>query len=194
MHHARRLVVGRLPVERCGIDRVDPGSAEVLDRNRYPGDSCTVTSTPPPREPEYSGYLDAVAKKLRLPFGTPEFVDRIATGTVNEAGRRTLYTLITTWDLAGGGPFAASTIGGAVSARTVDMLQKLFMNGVFDRVLAVLGADDVKFRASLCASQLVGLGMIRYAVKAEPIASMDVDRLVDAMAPTLQRYLTGPLN
>ncbi|CAM3125742.1 hypothetical protein [Skermania piniformis] len=148
----------------------------------------------PPQNPEFSGYLDAVAKKLRLPFATPELVDRIATGTVNEAGRRTLYMLITTWDLAGGGPFAASTVGGAVSARTIDMLQRMFMNGVFDRVLVALGADDVKFRASLCASQLVGLGMIRYAVGAEPIASMEVNRLVDAMAPTLQRYLTGPLS
>jgi hypothetical protein len=32
------------------------------------------------------------------------------------------------------------------------------------------------------------------AVRAEPIHSMDVDTLVDAVAPTLQRYLTGDLS
>jgi Tetracyclin repressor-like, C-terminal domain len=35
---------------------------------------------------------------------------------------------------------------------------------------------------------------MRYAVRAEPIHSMDVDTLVDAVAPTLQRYLTGELS
>ncbi len=48
------------------------------------------------------GLLDPVAKMLRLPFGTPEFIDKIVAGSVNQVGRRTLYMLITTWDAAGG--------------------------------------------------------------------------------------------
>jgi hypothetical protein len=36
--------------------------------------------------------------------------DPIVTGSVNEAGRRTLFMLITTWDAANGGPFAAGAI------------------------------------------------------------------------------------
>jgi hypothetical protein len=35
---------------------------------------------------------------------------------------------------------------------------------------------------------------MRYAVRSEPIHSMDVNALVDAVAPTLQRYLTGDLS
>ncbi len=42
------------------------------------------------------GLLDPVAKMLRLPFGTPEFIDKIVAGSVNQVGRRTLYMLITT--------------------------------------------------------------------------------------------------
>ena len=134
-----------------------------------------------------------MAKKLRLPFATPEFIDRIVTGSVNEAGRRTLFLLITTWDLAGGGPFAAGAIATAGLAKTVDNVQRLFVGPVFDPVLKRLGADRVKFRASLCTSQLVGLGILRYAVRTEPIASEKVQPLVDAMAPTLQRYLMGDI-
>jgi hypothetical protein len=52
----------------------------------------------------------------------------------------------------------------------------------------------VKLRASLCASQLVGIGIMRYAVRTEPLHSMSVDELVDAVAPTIQRYLTATLS
>jgi hypothetical protein len=41
------------------------------------------------------------------------------------------------------------------------------------------------------ASQLVGLVMTRYVLCIEPLASATADELVEALAPTLQRYLTG---
>jgi hypothetical protein len=145
------------------------------------------------REERSRGILDPVAKKLRLPFGTMEFIDRIVTGSVNEAGRRTLFMLITTWDLAGGGPFASSAMTAIGLAKTVDNVQGLFAGPVFEPLLKRLGADQIKFRASLCTSQLVGLGILRYAVRSEPIHSMKVQPLVDAIAPTLQRYLIGDI-
>lgn len=135
-----------------------------------------------------------MAKKLRLPFATPDFIDRIVTGSVNEAGRRTLFMLISTWDMAGGGPFAAGAIATVGLSKTVDNVQRLFVGPVFDPLLTRLGANRVRFRASLCTSQLVGLGILRYAVRSEPIASEKVQPLVDAMAPTLQRYLIGDID
>ena len=162
----------------------------MLDLCAVAGDPDTVT----PREKPSRGLLDPVARRLRLPFGTPEFVNKIISGAENQAGRRTLHMLITTWDLAGGGPFAASAIAGAGMAKTADIVQTLFIGPIFDPLLKALGADQIKFRASLCASQVVGLGIMRYAVRAEPIASMDVDTLVDAVAPTLQRYLLGEIS
>jgi hypothetical protein len=52
---------------------------------------------------------------------------------------------------------------------------------------------DALLRVVLCGSQIVGLGMARYVVRVEPLASMPVERLVALYAPTLQRYLTGEL-
>lgn len=145
------------------------------------------------REEPSRGFLDPVAKMLRLPFGTPEFIDRIITGSVNQVGRRTLYTLISAWDLAGGGPFAAGAVAGTGLAKTVEVVQGQFIGPVFDPVLRALGVDQVLLRASLCSSQLVGLAVMRYGVRVEPIHSMDVDKLVDAVGPTLQRYLVGDI-
>lgn len=138
-------------------------------------------------------FLDPVARALRLPFSTPEFVDRIITGSVQQVGRRTLHTLITAWDFAGGGPFATTALAGTGLAKTVEVVQNQFIGPVFNPVLRALGADQVLLRASLCSSQLVGVGIMRYGVRVEPIHSMSVERLVDAVGPTLQRYLVGDL-
>ena len=147
-----------------------------------------------PRENPLRGILDPVARKLKLPFATPDFIDRIIRGGANQAGRRTLQMLLTTWDATGGGPFAASAIATAGLAKTVEVAQSLFIGPVFDPLLKALGADQITFRASLCASQVVGIGIMRYGVRVEPIHTMDVDTLVDAVAPTLQRYLVGEIS
>jgi hypothetical protein len=39
---------------------------------------------------------------------------------------------------------------------------------------------------------MVGLAMIRYVLKLEPLASADADTVATAIGPTLQRYLTEP--
>jgi Tetracyclin repressor-like, C-terminal domain len=146
-------------------------------------------------EEEPSSWLrDPVSRLLRIPWSTRDFISQIVSGSANQAGRRTLQMLLTTWDMAGGGPFAASAVTTTGLAKTVDIVEKSLTVPVFSPLLKKLGADKVKLRASLCASQLVGLGIMRYAVRSEPIHSMDVDTLVDAVAPTLQRYLTGDLS
>ena len=44
-------------------------------------------------------------------------------GGVDQAGRRTLQLLITTWDAAGGGPFAASAIASTGLAKTAGVTE-----------------------------------------------------------------------
>jgi hypothetical protein len=43
------------------------------------------------------------------------------------------------------------------------------------------------------ASQMMGLIFMRYLLQVEPIASMPAAEVVAIYAPTIQRYLTGPL-
>ncbi|MFY2860682.1 hypothetical protein ACOJVU_13080 [Mycobacterium sp. THU-M104] len=142
----------------------------------------------PPRR-----IFDPAAKMLHLPLGTPEFIDRIVIGSIQQVGRQTLRMLITTWATAGGGPFAASTVASTGMAKTAEIVEAVFIGPVFGPLLSALGADKVVLRASLCAAQLVGLGIVRYGLCSEPLHSMSVDDLVDAIGPTLQRYLVGDI-
>jgi AcrR family transcriptional regulator len=56
-----------------------------------------------------------------------------------------------------------------------------------------LTTEDRELRAGLVASQLFGFMMMRYVWKIEPIASLPDEDAVAALAPTIQRYLDGPL-
>jgi hypothetical protein len=42
-------------------------------------------------------------------------------------------------------------------------------------------------------SQLAGLGLTRYILRLEPLASANADDVVNWVGPTVQRYLTGDL-
>jgi AcrR family transcriptional regulator len=55
------------------------------------------------------------------------------------------------------------------------------------------GGADAAHRAGLVSSQLLGLALTRYIVALPPVAEMDVNTLVESVAPVLQYYLTGDL-
>jgi hypothetical protein len=50
---------------------------------------------------------------------------------------------------------------------------------------------DRDLRAGLITSQLMGLALGRYVLSFPELSRPAADRLVRAMAPTIQRYLTG---
>ena len=61
--------------------------------------------------------------------------------------------------------------------------------------VSALGVDDHDrlVRSGLIASQLIGMALMRYVWKIEPIASMSHDEVLDAVAPNLQRYIDADL-
>ncbi|WP_256076712.1 TetR/AcrR family transcriptional regulator [Streptomyces sp. BpilaLS-43] len=61
--------------------------------------------------------------------------------------------------------------------------------GLLDRIAADLDVPDPALRAELAASHMIGTAVLRYVVRAEPLASADPERIVAMVAPTLQRYL-----
>jgi hypothetical protein len=56
-----------------------------------------------------------------------------------------------------------------------------------------LGIDRPEHRMPIVASQVIGVILLRYVLRVEPLASMSSEQVVATYAPTVQRYLTGPL-
>ena len=73
------------------------------------------------------------------------------------------------------------------------MRREFVAETLFEGVAAGLDVDRPWTRAALCASQLVGLGVLRLVVVGEPLASTSEHDVVALVAPTLQHSLTDPL-
>jgi AcrR family transcriptional regulator len=130
---------------------------------------------------------------MDLPMDPSVVVARILDGAPELAGERLVRTFLSVWDPTRGGPFVAMLRSVSSHEHAATMMREFVTDRIFGPLAAALESDQQLLRATLCGSQVVGLGMTRYVIKLDPIASADVETLVAAIGPTLQRYLTGPI-
>lgn len=71
------------------------------------------------------------------------------------------------------------------------MLRQFLFREVFHRIAQGLGVPDGELRATLAATQVVGLMVVRYGVRAEPLASASIDEVAKRVGPVIQWHLMG---
>ena len=107
-------------------------------------------------------------------------------------GARLVHFFLDTWDSPAGSPLLGVIRSVVSSERAAEVLRDFVSREVLGRLAEALELDQPQLRASLAASQLIGLAMLRYVVKLEPIASATAEELATWLGPTLQRYFTDP--
>ncbi|RJQ88150.1 TetR/AcrR family transcriptional regulator [Amycolatopsis panacis] len=130
---------------------------------------------------------------LKLPFSPYELVTELRAGPDDELGYRIVRTFLTRWDGAGGDQFQA-LIRSFTDHEVANSVLHSFFSGFFAELVSGIGVDREAFRTTLCASQIVGMGLVRYVAAFEPMANAEVETLVAAVGPTVQRYLTGTID
>ncbi len=130
---------------------------------------------------------------LKLPFNPKELVDRLLDGDVDDIGARIVRNFVTIWDNTGGGVFTALIRSITSHEQAAHVLRDFLVKHIVGRVLNSVGPDRHELRATLVGSQLVGMGMVRYVAQFEPLASTDIEMMVAAVGPTIQRYITGDI-
>jgi AcrR family transcriptional regulator len=138
-----------------------------------------------------SGLLDAAL------VPPPDWTDAIATAAaapIHRRGAALVQTMIAAWEAPASEEFLRSTI--LTAAHEPIALQRLATNfavHILDAVSAKLDDDERLIRASLAATQIVGLAMMRYVWKVGAIATIPTNQAIALVAPTVQRYLNGRL-
>lgn len=133
------------------------------------------------------------AAAAELPLDVTEIVRPLLEGSVEELGERIVRTFLGLWDSKGPSPLVAMIRSATSNESAATMLREGVTHLILDRVARSLDRPDPHLRASLVGSQMIGLAFARYVVKVEPLASAEQETLVKAIAPTVQRYLTGDL-
>ena len=144
----------------------------------------------------FKGKDELFASSVELPADPEQVLAGVETLEPEARAEALVRAVVRLWE----GPaqpglvaFVRGTIGS--KAKTA-LLRETVSRTILSRVMVgVQGpAEEVRLRGNLVATQVVGLMLLRYVIRLEPLASADQEEVVRLVAPTIQRYLTGNLN
>jgi AcrR family transcriptional regulator len=192
---------------RTGRRAGDPGTREAIltaARQRFAAQGYTAATiraiaTDANVDPAlilhyFGNKVDLFAAAMALPASPGVMVAALADVPDDQLGEAILTGVVELWEQP---DFLDAWLGLLRSAMTDDkamtMLQEFLGNAVLGPVGERLGGADAARRVALVASPIVGLGMTRYILRVEPLASAPRTEILTTVGPTLQRYLTGRL-
>jgi AcrR family transcriptional regulator len=133
-------------------------------------------------------FIEAMA----IPVDPRQIAAQILDGPLEEIGRRVATVFLGLWESPEGAQRMKALFR---SILTSDEVARMMREGIGQMIIQpisqVLDVPDAQLRVGLVASQLVGAAIVRYLVGLEPVASVDVETLIDRLAPVLQQHLTG---
>ena len=131
---------------------------------------------------------------LEVPLDPRAILKRVMAHDPGEMGVTIARAFLDAWEPE---DTRSSLIAMLRSAMTNDtamaLIRDFLWRRIFTPLTTMLGVPDADVRATLMGSQLIGLAMVRYIARMEPLASLPKDRVVAAIGPNVQRYLTGHL-
>jgi AcrR family transcriptional regulator len=144
----------------------------------------------------FFGSKDGVlVAALSVDMQPAERIPELMAGDPDALGERIVGYFLGVWEGSESGEVLVAMLRAAMtSERAAALLREFIGSQVLSRVAEALGAEDAQLRATLMSSQLLGIAMLRYILRFEPLASAPPEAIVAAYAPTLQRYLTEPLH
>jgi AcrR family transcriptional regulator len=139
-----------------------------------------------------AGLLEAA---IEWPFDPDVEIPRLLADGPEHVGTRLAELLVDTWDREGSRNAIMTLLASATAEpRAAELLRTFLQLRLYGPLTAGLGVDRPELRGELCAAQMLGLGLARYVLRFEPLASASGSQVVAWAGPALQRYLTGPLD
>ena len=131
---------------------------------------------------------------FELPLDPAEVVARTLAGPAARAGRCVIEIFLECWREEAGRNQILMLLDQATSdPQAASLLHEFLIEDMLMPLVDALGGDMPRVRAGLVSAQLTGIGLSRYRYGLVSPSEVDDERLIDAVAPTLQRYLTGSL-
>jgi AcrR family transcriptional regulator len=131
---------------------------------------------------------------LELPVRPSEVFARGAAAGLDQIGATVVRAFLEAWEPPEERLRLMAMLRSAMTNDTaMAKIRGLLVREIFGPITQTLGVPDAQFRATLVGSQFIGLAIMRFVGRVEPLASASVDELVAAIGPTVQRCLTGEI-
>ena len=136
---------------------------------------------------------DLFLAALELPVDPRQILLPALAGGLDGVAERLLRAFLSAWDDPELQPRLVAVVRGVMDPAGSKLITEGFLPVVLQPVAEALGIDRPELRMPLVASQVMGLILMRYVLRVEPLASLPPGQLVATYAPTIQRYLADPL-
>ncbi len=133
-------------------------------------------------------------RALELPISPGTLLPALLADDRERLGEHVVMGFLTVWEDPANRPIFMAMLRSIVSnEQAAELVRRLLVKEVFGPLATALGVPDAELRATLAGSQFIGLALMRYVGRVEPLASADLDTVAAAVGPTIQRYLTGAI-
>jgi AcrR family transcriptional regulator len=125
---------------------------------------------------------------MELPVNPIEKIAGVVADGPDGMAERLLRTFLNAWDPHREvfSTLVRTTLGGGDT--DAPMLQ-LARNVLITSLLEVIEGDDRELRATLIASEIIGMATLRYVAKLEPLTDAAIEDVVAAYAPSMQMLI-----
>lgn len=131
---------------------------------------------------------------VEFPSDPAAVLEPVRTCPLDELAATTLRQILQVW-ASPAGPSVIARFRQALTSGEDELVRDLLTSVILAPIRERLrgAGDDVDLRLTLFASQVAGLLVTREILALPPLRAADIDALVAAVAPNLQRYLTGAI-
>jgi AcrR family transcriptional regulator len=135
-----------------------------------------------------------LAEAVEWPFDPEVEMPKLLVEGRHHAGRHLVELFVKVWDDEGSRhPVLVLLRAATTEPQAAEMLREFMSRRLYPPLMEHLRVDQPELRSDLVVSQLLGLGLVRYVLGLEPLASAKPADVVTWISPTVQRYLTGKL-
>jgi AcrR family transcriptional regulator len=135
---------------------------------------------------------DLFIAALELPVNPAEAVRAVLADGLEGAGERIVRVFLSVWDAPENRPALMSMLRAALTNdRAFAMFREFAGRAIIGAVAGALPGRDAALRASLIGAHMMGIAVLRYAGRLEPLASASAEDVVALVGPRIQSYLTG---
>lgn len=134
------------------------------------------------------------AAVVEFPVDPEATLTIVDSAPLDELGAAIVRAVVGIWD-SPAGPGIVAMVRSMLTG-DADMTRTFLLKVVLERVRVRIARpdDDGQARVSLAAAQMMGVLIARKVICVEPLASMPLDAVVEAVGPSMQRYLTGRID
>ena len=131
-------------------------------------------------------------QSVELPVEPEQVIEQVFAAGPDGAGRRAAELLLTVLEDATSRRSLVALLRAAVTEHeAAELIRNLLTRRMLLPIASRLGGTRPELRASLVASQLVGIVVVRYVVGLRPLADATREDLVRALVPAFEHYLHG---